>query len=196
VLEPDELLPRPERAIDRVRAVFRQRELHWGYGHFKPDGVYEHTGARWAITDFGHTKNDARELRGGARHLVGPDDHRLSTGLRRLADGHRRLDAAVPGRRARSRPRPFAGRPRRTRTTKHRLRFAAPTAPQRWPRQREILDPEVREQPLKAREQSPIPETRRPAPPAGRLALNRRLVVELAKAGERDRSPLAYAARP
>jgi hypothetical protein len=42
--------------MDRVRAVFRGRELHWGHGHFKPSDLFEYADGRWAITDFGHTK--------------------------------------------------------------------------------------------------------------------------------------------
>jgi hypothetical protein len=56
VLEHDELLPRLEAVMDRVRAVFRGRELHWGHGHFKPADLFEYSDGRWAITDFGHTK--------------------------------------------------------------------------------------------------------------------------------------------
>ena len=56
VLEHDELLPRLEAVMDRARAVFRGRELHWGHGHFKPSDLFEFADGRWAITDFGHTK--------------------------------------------------------------------------------------------------------------------------------------------
>ena len=56
VLEHGELLPRLEAAMDRLRAVFRGRELHWGHGHFKPADVFEYSDGRFAITDFGHTK--------------------------------------------------------------------------------------------------------------------------------------------
>jgi hypothetical protein len=56
VLEHDELLPRLEAVMDRVREVFRGRELHWGHGHFKPSDLFEHADGRWVITDFGHTK--------------------------------------------------------------------------------------------------------------------------------------------
>jgi hypothetical protein len=56
VLEHEELLPRLEAGMDRVRAVFKGRELHWGHGHFKPSDLFEHADGRWAITDFGHTK--------------------------------------------------------------------------------------------------------------------------------------------
>jgi hypothetical protein len=56
VLEHDELLQRLEAVMDRVRAVFRGRELHWGHGHFKPSDLFEYADGRWAITDFGHTK--------------------------------------------------------------------------------------------------------------------------------------------
>jgi hypothetical protein len=56
VLEHDELLPRLEAAMDRVRAVFKGRELHWGHGHFKPSDVFAYGDGRFALTDFGHTK--------------------------------------------------------------------------------------------------------------------------------------------
>jgi hypothetical protein len=56
VLEHRELLPRLEAAMDRVRAVFKGRELHWGHGHFKPSDLFERPDGRWVITDFGHTK--------------------------------------------------------------------------------------------------------------------------------------------
>ena len=56
VLQHDELLPRLEAAMDRVRAVFKGRELRWGHGHFKPADLFEYPDGRWAITDFGHTK--------------------------------------------------------------------------------------------------------------------------------------------
>jgi hypothetical protein len=56
VLEHDELLPRLEAVMDRVREVFRGRELHWGHGHFKPSDLFEHADGGWVITDFGHTK--------------------------------------------------------------------------------------------------------------------------------------------
>jgi hypothetical protein len=56
VLEQRELLPRLEAVMDRVRAVFKGRELRWGHGHFKPADLFEHPDGRWAITDFGHTK--------------------------------------------------------------------------------------------------------------------------------------------
>jgi hypothetical protein len=56
VLEHDELLPRLEAAMDRIRVVFKGRELHWGHGHFKPADVFESPDERWFITDFGHTK--------------------------------------------------------------------------------------------------------------------------------------------
>jgi hypothetical protein len=56
VLEHDELLPRLERVMDRVRATFKGSELHWGHGHFKPSDLFEYSDGRWAITDFGHTK--------------------------------------------------------------------------------------------------------------------------------------------
>jgi hypothetical protein len=55
-LEHGELLPRLEAAMDRIRAVFKGRELHWGHGHFKPSDLFEYVDDRWAITDFGHTK--------------------------------------------------------------------------------------------------------------------------------------------
>jgi hypothetical protein len=42
--------------MDRVRALFKGRELHWGHGHFKPSDLFEYADGRWAITDFGHTK--------------------------------------------------------------------------------------------------------------------------------------------
>jgi len=56
VLEHQELLPRLEAVMDRVRAIFKGRDLHWGHGHFKPSDVFEYGDGRWAITDFGHTK--------------------------------------------------------------------------------------------------------------------------------------------
>jgi hypothetical protein len=56
VLEHGELLPRLEAVMDRVRAVFKGRDLHWGHGHFKPSDLFEYADGRWAITDFGHTK--------------------------------------------------------------------------------------------------------------------------------------------
>ena len=56
VLEHQELLPRLEAVMDRVRPIFRGRDLHWGHGHFKPSDVFEYGDGRWAITDFGHTK--------------------------------------------------------------------------------------------------------------------------------------------
>jgi len=56
VLKHDELLPRLEAAMDRIRAVLKGRELHWGHGHFKPSDLFEHQDDRWVITDFGHTK--------------------------------------------------------------------------------------------------------------------------------------------
>ena len=56
VLEHDELLPRLEAVMDRVRTSFKDRELHWGHGHFKPADLFESADGRWAITDFGHTK--------------------------------------------------------------------------------------------------------------------------------------------
>jgi hypothetical protein len=56
VLEHNELLPRLEAVMDRVRAVFKGRDLHWGHGHFKPSDLFEYADGRWAITDFGHTK--------------------------------------------------------------------------------------------------------------------------------------------
>jgi hypothetical protein len=56
VLAHRELLPRLEAAMDRVREVFKGRELHWGHGHFKPADLFEYPDGRWAITDFGHTK--------------------------------------------------------------------------------------------------------------------------------------------
>jgi len=56
VLEHEELLPRLEAVMDRVRVVFKGRELRWGHGHFKPADVFEYPDDRWAITDFGHTK--------------------------------------------------------------------------------------------------------------------------------------------
>jgi hypothetical protein len=56
VLEHDALLPRLEAAMDRVRSVFKGRELHWGHGHFKPSDLFRYADGRWALTDFGHTK--------------------------------------------------------------------------------------------------------------------------------------------
>jgi hypothetical protein len=56
VLEHGELLPRLEAVMDRVRSVFKGRELHWGHGHFKPSDLFEYADGRWAVTDFGHTK--------------------------------------------------------------------------------------------------------------------------------------------
>jgi hypothetical protein len=56
VLEHGELLPRLESGMDRLREVFKDRELHWGHGHFKPSDLFEYADDRWAITDFGHTK--------------------------------------------------------------------------------------------------------------------------------------------
>src|SRR5215203_2263888 len=56
VLEHEELLPRLEAVMDRVRAAFKGRDLHWGHGHFKSSDLFEYADGRWAITDFGHTK--------------------------------------------------------------------------------------------------------------------------------------------
>jgi hypothetical protein len=56
VLEHGELLPRLEASMDRIRTLFKNRELHWGHGHFKPSDLFEHPGGGWTITDFGHTK--------------------------------------------------------------------------------------------------------------------------------------------
>jgi len=56
VLQPEELLPRLEATLDRIRAVCKGRELHWGHGHFKPADLFAYGDGRFAITDFGHTK--------------------------------------------------------------------------------------------------------------------------------------------
>ena len=56
VLEQSEVLPRLERAMDFIRAAFKERALHWGHGHFKANDVFVHGDGRWTITDFGHTK--------------------------------------------------------------------------------------------------------------------------------------------
>jgi hypothetical protein len=56
VLRHDELLPRLEAVMDRVRAVFKGRKLRWGHGHFKPADLFEYPDHRYAITDFGRTK--------------------------------------------------------------------------------------------------------------------------------------------
>lgn len=57
VLERSEFMPRMSAVLHALRSVFDGEPLHWGHGHFKPADVYEYPGgARWALTDFGHTK--------------------------------------------------------------------------------------------------------------------------------------------
>jgi hypothetical protein len=63
VLDPDELLPRLEAAMDRVRAVFKARGLRWGHGHSSPP---TYTSTRTAAGDHGLRAHQdaARGLRG------------------------------------------------------------------------------------------------------------------------------------
>ncbi len=57
VVDRDALFSRLGGVLDRLRAVFGRRPLHWGHGHFNPNELYAfQEGERWAITDFGHTK--------------------------------------------------------------------------------------------------------------------------------------------